>query len=337
MRVYEDERGAVLLLVLLLLLVLTTVIVHFMFTTRVNTRVADSHIALVKNRAAISGGVAKAMALLLRDQAEEDGEKSDSCHDVWAAEAEKLDLDGTLVRIIIEDEQGKLNLNGLAESAPSKRLQLELGRLLEDLGHSDADASDIMHSLADWLDEDSDGEFEENSPNAKLTDLSEIFRIPQLTDAVLYGHHPESPDDVEKERGGLLRYVTIWGTGRVNLNTATAEVIAALSEEMDLDIARGVVQFRKDEGASFAKASDLLQVGGVTETMVSEIRSRFCTKSQYYTVLCFAETNGVRSVGVTVLIRDGKGCRAVRTFLGNPGLWRLYKDDLKDEEEEEVT
>jgi general secretion pathway protein K len=336
MKPHIDNRGAVLLLVLLLLVLLTTIIVQFMFGTRVSARTADSHIALVKNRAAISGATAKAMSLLLQDQAGEEGGKTDSVHDLWAAEAGKLEFDGTEVRLVIEDEQGKININTLAQKGTSSRTKAELERLMGVLGFPETEGDDVVASLADWIDADSDGDFEEETPNQKLFDLSEIGRIPQVTDLVLYGRKPEGDETVEEERGGLIRYVTIWGTGLINLNTTSAEVLASLSETMDIETARTVIEFRKDEGTVFAKVTDLLEVNGVTQQMVSEIRARVCTKSQYFCVLCFAETNGIRSVGITTIMRDSKGCRAVRTTIGSGRLWQLYESDLRDDEEEEV-
>ena len=86
-----------------------------------------------------------------------------------------LDLDGTTVHVLIEDEQGKLNLNELAKKGPSKRIKRELTRLVGDLGHTDADIDDVVESISDWIDSDNDGEFEDDCPNRELTDLSDVL------------------------------------------------------------------------------------------------------------------------------------------------------------------
>lgn len=342
------DRGAVLLLVLILLVVLTAVVVQFMYSTSVNSRIADAQLAQLKNDAAVDGGVAKAISLLLEDMAAEEGAEGriDSLSDLWAAGPGILTFDDTELRMLVADEQGKLNLNLLAVPAMAFRVKVELKRLLQSVGLDESEADEAARAIADRIDEDSEGEFEEDSTNRKLFDPSELIGIEQVGELVYYGGVPveDEEDDAEPEtdenlvRKGLHRFVTVWGPGLVNINTAPAEVLAALSGTMGLETAAAVVEYRRDEGP-FSSAQGLLQVEGVTQEMLSKMSKRICVVSSYFSVLCFVETAGVKSVGIGVVERSKKGCRILHSSMDDNRLWQTYLEEIegmgKEEEEEE--
>ncbi len=338
------DRGAVLLLVLILLVVLTAVVVQFMYSTSVNSRIADAQLAQLKNDAAVDGGVAKAISLLLEDVAVEEGTKKmiDSLSDSWAAWPGVLTFDDTELRMLVVDEQGKINLNLLSVPAMASRIKVELKRLLQSVGLDESEADKAVQAITDRIDEDSMGEFEEDSTNRRLLDLSELIGIEQVGELVYYGGAPvvdeegdtEPEDDEETVTKGLHRFVTLWGPGLVNINTAPAEVLAALSGTMGLETAAAVVEYRKDEKV-FTKAQDLLQVEGVTQKMISEMSKKICVVSSYFSALCFAETSGVKSVGISVVERSKNGCRILRSSMDDSRLWRTYLEEIEEVEKEE--
>ena len=167
----ERDRGAVLLLVLILLVVLTAVVVQFMYSTSVNSRIADAHLAQFKNSAAVDGGVAKAISLLLEDTVAEEGaeEKTDSLSDSWAVGSGVLTFDDTELHMLVADEQGKLNLNLLAVPAMVSRVKAELKRLLQSVGLDGSKADEAIQAIEDRIDE-----------NQKFLDLSELIAIEQV-------------------------------------------------------------------------------------------------------------------------------------------------------------
>lgn len=70
---------------------------------------------------------------------------------------------------------------------------------------------------------------------------------------------------------GLHRYLTCFGNGRINLNTAPRAVLLALDEGMDEEIAEKIVRYRGDfengrpTGIPFKEVKDLKLVEGVVE------------------------------------------------------------------------
>ncbi len=156
----------------------------------------------------------------------------------------------------IVGEDGKLNLNAILadKNEPTK---LALGVLLASVGDLDAEESQaIAAAIEDWVDEDDEiltGGAENSyytslSPpyecaNAPMRCISEL-RLVRGVDCELY------------ER--LVPYVTVYGSGHVNMNCAPEPVIAALAEafstrEPDPDacasLAEKIADFRRAGGA----------------------------------------------------------------------------------------
>lgn len=329
----RDNVGAALLLVLVVLVVLTAVIVQFMFSTNVDSRIADNYIARLKNDAAIDGGVAKAISLL-REDGYTGKDDVDSLQDVWAGGAAGLAFGNTKVHVWIMDEQGKLNLNLLKtkDTRQISRVHAELKRLVKSVGLDESEADDVADAVRDRIDEDKQGRFEEEGSNEKFMGVSQLVELESVTDLLYYGSMPDE-DDLEEAVPGLCRFVTIWGSGRVNINTASAEVLAALSDKIDIDTAAEIVEYRDD--TIFLEIKELLDVPSVTPDMFSDISNKVCVFSNYFSVICFAETEGVESVGVSIIYRDTSGCRVVQSFAGNSKLRQAYWEEVGELEERE--
>lgn len=332
----RDEKGAVLLLVLIMLVVLTAIVVQFMFSTSVDSRIVDIQLAQLKNNAAIDGGIAKAISLLLEDTADEENPNgnTDSPADSWGGGPSVLTFEDTKLRLLVLDEQGKININLLAVSASASRVRAELERLLQTIGMDEFNAKDAVQAIADRIEE-----------RGKFLDLSELLDFEQINESLYYGEVSASDEEIrvglpavgESAAKGLCRFVTIWGPGLVNINTASAEVLAALSETMGMETAKAVVTHVNDVGV-FLKTEDMLEVQGVTGKIITEMAGRISTSSGYFSALCFAETRGVRSAGIGIIERNKKGCRILRLAADDNRLWQAYREEIEGvgREEEEI-
>ena len=168
----------------------------------------------------------------------------DHLSEPWALRLPPIPVENGNVEGYIEDQQGLFNLNNLVTDGKVNLIQLaNFRRLLSLLSLS----PEIADALVDWMDADSelfslDGAEDEYyaampSPdlaaNQALADVDELERVRGFDAAVLARLRP---------------FVTALppstpGTS-VNANTASAEILAAVVDGMDLDSARALVAQR---------------------------------------------------------------------------------------------
>ena len=172
----------------------------------------------------------------------------------WALRLPPMPVDNGSLAGHIEDQQGKFNLNNLLKGDKINLVQLAyFRRLLSILALPPA----LADALADWIDADSepqpqDGAEDETylalqppylAANRPLIDVAELVLVRGFDNGV---------------RARLRPFVTALPRfTAVNANTATAEVLAAVVEGLDLDGARAVVAQR--ERAYFRDRTDLLK------------------------------------------------------------------------------
>ncbi len=190
----------------------------------------------------------------------------------------------------IEDEQGKYNLRNLAESArinPKEVLALE--RLLGWLGVDSSLAIAMAQRVAD-------AQFgQEGGPRAVgLRGIDDL--------RVLHGITPQIVD-------ALQPYVTILPAATtVNANTATAEVLGAVVDELGLAGARDLV-IQRDKGVWFANRADFAnRIPG----MKPDVGKRISVNSDWFRVTGEV-TLGDTMVGLRALLhRSDNGLSSVR-------------------------
>lgn len=186
----------------------------------------------------------------------EDGRASaiDHAGEAWAARPAPLDVGNSRLSGHIEDQQALFNLNNLVQAGQAVPEQLtRLRRLLATLELP----PDLVEALADWLDADADtrarGGAEDDyyqtlavpylAANQALADVGEL--------ALVRGF-----DANVRER--LRPFVTVLPTAtQVNVNTAPAEVLVALVDDLRLDEARSLVAARAS--APFGTPVDFLK------------------------------------------------------------------------------
>lgn len=139
----------------------------------------------------------------------------------------------------IEDEQGKFNLRDLAESGQTQPQEiLALERLLESLNIDPSLASVLAQRMAD-------AQFGKGiAPKAVgLRGIDDLRGLKGLTPQVM---------------DTLQRYITILpATTTLNANTATAEVLGAVVEDLGLAGARALT-VQRDKGLWFANRGDFV-------------------------------------------------------------------------------
>ncbi len=135
------------------------------------------------------------------------------------------------VTALVEDNNSKLNLNSLIyqNGLINLRSYEIMRRLLKNLGLDEAYAD----RLVDYIDFDRTsriGDGEINAKNYFLFSLSELKYI-------------FKSEDLEK----LKPYVTIYGNGQININTAEKELIMALHKDISAELADRIIERRADK------------------------------------------------------------------------------------------
>lgn len=147
-----------------------------------------------------------------------------------------LELDEPLgqgrYRVAAVDVNSRLNVN----LAPEQMLV----RLLDEAGLSFQEAQALAQAILDWIDSDDlrrargaeAAEYRRLGlrrlpPNRPIAALEELLAVRGMTAEILYG----GPDDgtaFGRRHSGIAEWLTVHGSGRINLNTAPREVLAAL-------------------------------------------------------------------------------------------------------------
>jgi len=199
-------------------------------------------------------------------QALEESVESDHLGEIWASEIDPLPIAGGFIVGRLEDLQGRFNLNNLVtgQGAEDEVMVAQFERLLQLVELSPS----LAGAVVDWLDPDVEPRFpvggedsvygQADPPyitaNGMMTSASELMAITGF-DAEAYS--------------AIAPYVAALPAGTsLNVNTASAIVLASLSEELDLATATSLVDERGE--GSFASVETSFQ-GLVSEQMLPRL------------------------------------------------------------------
>ncbi|MCP4492951.1 MAG: type II secretion system minor pseudopilin GspK [Gammaproteobacteria bacterium] len=158
--------------------------------------------------------------ILVRDR---EDNKIDDLGEEWAEGIPGLPIDAGYLSGYLEDEQSRINLNSLLNSAEAIK---RFTRLCNNLGVN----TEFIPALLDWIDEDMDvrypGGMEDGYEgyrvaNRAMVDTSELLLVNGVTTEIYQQ---------------LIPYITaLPGTTNINLNTMSAVVFQALADNLDAD------------------------------------------------------------------------------------------------------
>lgn len=284
MRCPSRQQGSVLVLALLVIATLTGLAVAFSGTARTEVSLAAFSRDRLRAEALARAGIEAALHAIAADEdLETDHQEED-----WAL------LDGTAVpleipeearlTLLIQDESGRFHLNRLRNEAgeidedEAKRLE----RLFDILGLDRV----AFESLLDWLDAD----------DIKRLDGAESFHYEGLKAPYPCANGPLlSPGQVHLVRGlaqtdglgeegntDLLDRVTVYAFGKVNVNTAPAEVLESLDQDLDRTLAEAILDQRVDE--PFASVEEVKEVPGMEEEVFERIQPLLTVKTSLFRI-----------------------------------------------------
>jgi general secretion pathway protein K len=290
----------VLVLTLVVITILAVLVLEFNYLMRVEAEISGNYRDSLKAYYLANSGVNFAH-LLLRD---DEDLSCDSLDEDWALAKPPLAMEEGAVTFQIIDECGKININSLftKEGKIDEKKKAMLERLFEVL-EIDRGLVDV---ICDWIDKDDEvrdfgaedsyySNLENPYPckNSPLNTVDELFLLKDFNDEVFYGK--------EKERGSLDAYLTTYGDGKININTAPGIILQALHPDVDASLAQEIVEHRP-----FKKITDLKEVFGIDDRIYNEISPLITVKSNFFSVSSQGALGEVRKRIKTILERKDK-------------------------------
>jgi len=219
-----------------------------------------------------------------------DNTNYDSLNDIWATPVE-FPLPEGKIKIQVEDEERYINLNLV-----QKKGGFEIVKRLFDILKINSLSAETLRT---WVTGVGFWDREYPPKKAPLESLEEL-RFLGISNKDFYG----------KAIGfefypGLSQVATVWGSGRVNLNTAPVEVIMALSPQIDRTLAENLIEYRKTH--PLKKVEDLLLVDGFTFEILHEVKPWATVKSEYFRITVEVKIGGVEGELQTIVKRVHNG------------------------------
>ncbi|MCC6741761.1 MAG: general secretion pathway protein GspK [Planctomycetia bacterium] len=306
------DRGIVLLLVMLILMVLSVVVLQLAFSAEVAQRAASNLSRDLQNMKALTSGLAIARLMI---KADIEGDLAEAptppldhlgeslMQDIEPYRFNDGGTDVTSLYLKIEDEEGKFYLPALVDEngAVVEDQKERLARMLEYAGIGDADTPERIAAAMDKTDQNA---FDKDVPNRKFYTLKELLGVPGITDEMYYGKTVGS-----EKHFGLADLLSLYGSGRVNVNTAPRPVLMSLSTSIGASDVDGIVSARESSDSEgnpevFQNTSyDQLSRSGMTEETHQSIASRIVVRSSWFRARMLARTGSVQRWGAAVIQR----------------------------------
>jgi len=249
-----------------------------------------------KSQAELVRRGAEKFAILILDR---DGRDNSVDHlgESWAVAMPVFPAEGGKVALAVEDMQGRFNINSLLKNG---QYDTEFGAVFRRLLVNSGASADLQNTLLDWIDADNDfrvggaeDDYYSNMENGYRTANQALSSVQELL--LIKGWEQKEFDRIRELVTALPDQTAI------NINTAPAEVLAALFEGMPIDEARRIVDYRK--GRPFTKPSDIMSA--VSGTYPAPKESLMTTESHFFQV--------------TTAVEFGRYFRMTQALVSRPG------------------
>ena len=271
----RDTGGFALLLTIMVISILVAVTLEFNVSMRNELVAAVNAHDGITLKATARSGVDLAMAVL-HEQAATGG--ADSLRDDWADQLllssllSSLSVDGRAELRVI-DASRKININSLVSETGvvNVRFRELLKRFLsfDDFRLGTDEIEDILDAITDWLDPDDEvTRFGAESSyylsldrpyrcrNGPMQSVEELRLVRGITPELFYG---------TEDTFGIGSFLTVYGEGRVNINTAHPVVLWSLSDRTDFGMAEDMAAYREYEDNDLSHAAWYREVPGMAD------------------------------------------------------------------------
>ncbi len=336
----RQSKGAALLITVMIIAAMTYLITELTYTSRINVTSTQNFVAKLKSYYLARSGVEAAKLLLSYDLQQDLANRSridymakweenpigqEGIREVWsyfATNRPPIPLRNYgAVSLKIEDEQSKININGIDRGNASEKglRDPEIARFvsfLEKIGVQEDEAESVVFPLIDWIDFNDDP-LPDGAESAYYLSLSPPYvarnsMLPHISDLFMIKNF--TLDIIKK----ISPYFTVYPRSRVrnyyiNVNTASPTVLMYLSPKIDEEVANEIVQARSENPFETMKDfKDALLDAGLTEDEVMDIITysskyniRVSLSSDTFHVISTGYADGGSATIDTVLRRKG--------------------------------
>ena len=329
----NKDRGFVLIAVLLVISVLVAIIVEFNYESRMELHLSDNFRNASKALNCAEAGISIAIASLKKNVNLLSDKRFNS---LFSGEI-KIPIEEGYCTIVINDESGKININTLKASDDKIiRHRVEQMLTLLDLlnykyqgGHSVSYS--LIPAIIDWVDYDNEVTYlpfvkrenkgAENNyymglidpykcKNAPFETLNELLLVKGMTSTIFHGLSDDNELNIEPVEG-IRNHLTIYGDGKVNINTASPIVIQSLSDKMSPSLVKSIIEQRSIK--LFESIGQIQSVPGMTTQVYESIRELITVKpkNRYYNVTSTGMAGDFMRKVQVVLISDSSTARIV--------------------------
>lgn len=291
-----QERGVALITVMLILALATILAVSMSSRQQLDIHRSANVFNFEQAYQYVLGAESWAKQILKRDF---DDNKIDSLDDDWATVLPPLPIEGGQMSGQIEDLQARFNLNNLVQNGKPNKLYVErFKRLLRNIELNE----DMAAMIVDWVDSNEqtgfagaeDNEYLNSSPayrtaNQYMVDVSELLLVKGV-----------NFEAYEKLRPFVC---VLKSETEININTASAEVLSSIVQDITLEDAKSLVEERNKE--AHKKVEDFLQHPLLKQKKIKS--EGLSVSSQYFQLNSTAQIERISVEYTTILQRETDG------------------------------
>jgi len=302
--------------VLILVSILSLIALEFSSRSVISLKLSINYALSKKAYFYAYGGYQTAVKILMMDKNDYDGPG-----DYWYGLLPPIPLEDGSLMVTIEDEKARFNIRKLVTSygKEDERRKVMLTRIFDALDIDDT----LIDGIIDWQDSDdiplpygAEAMYYNNqSPpcaprNAPVLTSGELLLIKGF-DRKLYflppsSRSPFAPEELE----AMSHYITVYGDGKININTADVHVLLCLSRDMDAAIAEDIVEYRKEQ--AFTTLEDLKNIETISDILYDEVASLITVKSDTFRITSTGISGDfIRTITVVVQRDSKEGVRVV--------------------------
>lgn len=247
----SGQRGVALLTAMLVVAVATVLATNLLWLSTLDQRRTASVLATDQALQYALGAEAWVGDILRQDL--EDSPDNDDFSEIWAVQIAPLPIEGGYIYGQVSDLQGLFNLNNLVDQGgkEDELMLAQFERLLDLLGLNPA----LAGAVIDWIDPDSEPHFPYGGEDEAYGRTEPQYRVANSM--------MTSPTELMAINGfdrdtyaELAPFVTALPRGtKLNVNTAPQEVLASLSDEIDMSVAASLIDERADAAFGSVKTS----------------------------------------------------------------------------------
>jgi general secretion pathway protein K len=316
-RILTGQGGIALVLTLLVVTLLSAMIIEFDYRTRLDVRAAANFRDAARASLLAQGAADAARAVLVVAQGQTPSH--DYVDDaLWGAPIAGYPVADGTISVAVVDEGGKLDLNTLVGDtgeADDARVAIYRRLLLKLLDPDQVDIDTLVDSLVDWIDSNPNElahgaespYYERLDPpytcaDGPLKTLDELGLVQGYTPEIIERLRPHVTALWRAGKAGRRRDADP-PDGKININTASPELLTALSADMSDELAQNIIQGRPYDHVDAQQLNTVIQLGN---DLSQELNKYLWPKSSYFSIATQGTVGDTaRTLRVTVYRQPG--------------------------------